>query len=25
MVLPAGTIHSAVVGPAGCKCIEGKR
>jgi quercetin dioxygenase-like cupin family protein len=25
MVLPAGTIHSAVVGPAGCKCIEGNR
>ena len=25
MVLPAGTIHSAVVGPAGCACIEGKR
>jgi quercetin dioxygenase-like cupin family protein len=25
MVLPAGTIHSAVVGPAGCTCIEGKR
>ena len=24
MVLPAGTIHSAVVGPAGCTCIEGK-
>ena len=24
-VLPAGTIHSAVVGPAGCTCIEGKR
>jgi quercetin dioxygenase-like cupin family protein len=25
MVLPAGTIHSAVVGPRGCTCIEGKR
>jgi quercetin dioxygenase-like cupin family protein len=25
IVLPAGTIHSAVVGPAGCRCIEGKR
>jgi len=25
MLLPAGTIHSAVVGPAGCTCIEGKR
>ena len=25
MVLPARTIHSAVVGPAGCSCIEGKR
>ena len=25
MVLPAGTIHSAVVGQAGCTCIEGKR
>jgi quercetin dioxygenase-like cupin family protein len=25
MVLPAGTIHSAVVGAAGCACIEGKR
>ena len=25
MVLPAGTIHSAIVGPAGCTCIEGKR
>ena len=24
MVLPAGTRHSAVVGPAGCTCIEGK-
>jgi quercetin dioxygenase-like cupin family protein len=25
LVLPAGTIHAAVVGPAGCTCIEGKR
>ena len=25
MVLPAGTIHSAVVGASGCACIEGKR
>jgi quercetin dioxygenase-like cupin family protein len=25
MVLPAGTIHSATVGPAGCTCIEGRR
>ncbi len=25
MVLPAGTLHSAIVGPAGCTCIEGKR
>jgi len=25
MVLTAGTIHSAVVGPGGCTCIEGKR
>ena len=25
MVLPPGTIHSAVVGPTGCTCIEGKR
>ncbi|HKW78176.1 MAG TPA: cupin domain-containing protein [Candidatus Limnocylindria bacterium] len=24
MVLPAGTRHSAVVGPAGCTCIEGR-
>jgi hypothetical protein len=24
MVLPAGTAHSATVGPAGCACIEGK-
>jgi quercetin dioxygenase-like cupin family protein len=25
MVLPSGTVHSAVVGPAGCACIEGRR
>jgi quercetin dioxygenase-like cupin family protein len=25
MVLPAGTIHSAAVGSAGCTCIEGRR
>lgn len=25
MVLPAGTLHSAVVGPDGCACIEGRR
>jgi quercetin dioxygenase-like cupin family protein len=25
MVLPSGTVHSAVVGAAGCTCIEGKR
>jgi quercetin dioxygenase-like cupin family protein len=25
MVLPAGMIHSAVVGPGGCSCIEGRR
>jgi quercetin dioxygenase-like cupin family protein len=25
MVLPAGTPHSAVVGPGGCTCIEGQR
>jgi len=25
MVLPPGTVHSAVVGPTGCTCIEGKR
>jgi quercetin dioxygenase-like cupin family protein len=25
MVLPARTVHSAVVGPAGCTCIEGQR
>lgn len=24
MVLPAGTRHSAVVGPNGCTCVEGK-
>lgn len=24
MVLPAGTAHAAVVGPAGCACVEGK-
>ena len=24
MVLPAGTRHSATVGPNGCSCIEGK-
>jgi quercetin dioxygenase-like cupin family protein len=24
MVLPAGTVHSAVVGPDGCTCIEGR-
>lgn len=24
MVLPAGTMHSAVVGPDGCACVEGK-
>ena len=24
MVLPAGTRHSAVVGSAGCTCVEGK-
>ena len=23
MVLPAGTVHSAVVGASGCTCIEG--
>jgi quercetin dioxygenase-like cupin family protein len=23
--LPPGTVHSAVVGPAGCTCIEGHR
>jgi mannose-6-phosphate isomerase-like protein (cupin superfamily) len=25
MVLTAGTVHSAVVGPHGCTCIEGRR
>ena len=25
MELPAGTVHSAVVGPSGCTCIEGHR
>jgi len=25
MVLPSGTVHSAVVGPSGCTCIEGRR
>lgn len=25
MVLGPGTVHSAVVGPTGCTCIEGKR
>lgn len=25
MVLPPGTVHSAVVGPQGCTCIEGRR
>jgi len=25
MVLPPGTIHSAVVGTRGCTCIEGRR
>jgi quercetin dioxygenase-like cupin family protein len=25
MVLPAGTVHSAIVGPSGCTCIEGHR
>ena len=25
MVLPTGTSHSAVVGPEGCTCIEGRR
>ena len=24
MVLPAGTAHSATVGPEGCECVEGK-
>ena len=25
MVLAEGTVHSAVVGPSGCTCIEGER
>jgi quercetin dioxygenase-like cupin family protein len=25
MVLPSGTVHSAVVGAGGCTCIEGRR
>jgi quercetin dioxygenase-like cupin family protein len=25
MVLPAGTVHAAEVGPWGCTCIEGRR
>jgi quercetin dioxygenase-like cupin family protein len=25
MVLPAGTVHSAIVGATGCTCIEGHR
>jgi quercetin dioxygenase-like cupin family protein len=25
MVVPAGTLHSAEVGPSGCTCIEGRR
>ena len=25
MVLPPGTLHSAVVGASGCTCIEGRR
>ncbi len=25
MVLPAGTVHSAIVGSSGCTCIEGQR
>jgi quercetin dioxygenase-like cupin family protein len=25
MELPSGTVHSAVVGGAGCTCIEGRR
>ena len=24
MMLPAGTVHSAEVGPGGCTCIEGR-
>jgi len=25
MVLPPGTVHSAIVGASGCMCIEGRR
>jgi quercetin dioxygenase-like cupin family protein len=25
MVLSSGTVHSAIVGPDGCTCIEGRR
>jgi quercetin dioxygenase-like cupin family protein len=25
MVLPVATVHSAVVGPHGCTCVEGRR
>jgi quercetin dioxygenase-like cupin family protein len=25
MVLPAGTVHAAEIGPGGCACIEGRR
>jgi quercetin dioxygenase-like cupin family protein len=25
LVLPAGTVHAARVGPEGCTCIEGRR
>lgn len=25
LLLPAGTVHSALVGPGGCVCIEGHR
>jgi quercetin dioxygenase-like cupin family protein len=25
MVLPSGTVHSAMVGAGGCTCIEGRR
>jgi quercetin dioxygenase-like cupin family protein len=25
MVMPAGTVHAAEVGPRGCTCIEGRR
>ncbi len=25
MVLPPGTVHSAIVGSSGCTCIEGRR